>query len=101
MQKISKIDVEIATVLKRNLLLKSSKEPGGLENLKEDFIQKNPLGVVYKVHEDGVLRNNMLYLQDSVNTTSFQIRNALNILSRAKVSKLNTKGDIKYVSIFL
>lgn len=47
-QEISKMDVEISVVLKRVLILKPFPQLEGLEHLKDGYIQKDPLGVVYK-----------------------------------------------------
>ncbi|CAI9293679.1 unnamed protein product [Lactuca saligna] len=54
-QEISKMDVEITTVLKIVPILKPFPEPEGSENLRVGFIQKYAWGVVYKANENGVL----------------------------------------------
>lgn len=61
---VGKMDNDIATILRRNIAAKPRQQPKKLENVREGMIKKNPWGIVYKVHEDRMLKNKLLFLDE-------------------------------------
>lgn len=58
------MDVEVASYFQKNTSVGPSKQPNNLDHMQYSYIQKEPCGIVYKVHENRELKNNMMFLQD-------------------------------------
>lgn len=57
-----------------------------------DFIQKEPWGIVYKVHKNCEVKNYMMNLQDK---HCYKSNTLTRILIKAQICKMNLKDDIK------
>lgn len=61
---MAKINVEIASVLKRKPILTPSDQPQNIENIKGGLINKKHWSIVYKREEGEVIKNSMFFLKD-------------------------------------
>ncbi|CAI9287246.1 unnamed protein product [Lactuca saligna] len=90
---LAKMDVEIASILKRKLILKPFDQPQNIENIRGGLIDKEYWSIVYK-KEGEEIKNCMFFLRDK----HLYPTSALNsILSRAKANKTNCVVDLKCV----
>lgn len=88
---LCKMDVKVVEILKKNICV----QPKNIKQIKDGFIKKKPWGVVYKVHENRIMKNRMMYLQDK---HCYKSSTLTVILTKTKMYKLNTKDDINCVS---
>ena len=67
---ITNMDVEIAIVLSRKLILKSFLVPDDVEKFKSGFIEKDPGGISYKKKENDKVKHCMMHLREVNKTIS-------------------------------
>lgn len=58
------MDVEVASLLQKNTIVRPCNQPDNIEHMRDSSIQRKPWGVVYKTHENIVVKNCMEFLQD-------------------------------------
>lgn len=89
---IVKMDVEIASVLKKRPILKLEEQPKDVQKLKVGLIRKEHWSVVYNRKEREVVHKSMFFLRDKHlhSTATLKI-----ILSMAQACKANTYVDLK------
>lgn len=87
---VRNMDDEVSKSMKKNATSTISiDQHEGLEYIREGLIQKEPWGIVYKVLEEGIVRNKMLYLNDK-HCYNFDCLNS--VLSRSEMCKANAKN---------
>ncbi|CAI9266200.1 unnamed protein product [Lactuca saligna] len=88
------MDVEIASVSKKKLIMKPFEEPEDIQQFPEGLIENENWSIVYK-KEGGVLNNYTFFLRDKHLYSTCDVNQ---ILERAKANKTNIDSDIKFVS---
>lgn len=88
------MDVEIASVLKKRPIMKSSDQPNDIQYLKGGIIGREHWSIVYKMKEGAEIKNCVFVLRDKrlYSTSSLN-----SILVRAEANKSNSAIDIKCV----
>lgn len=95
---LHKMGIEVARSLGKNTSLKACDQPNHLEELRDGLIQKDPSGIVYKVHEYRKVLNKIMFLKD---IHCFKSNTLTRILTRAEMCKENSKYHLKCVSDML
>lgn len=65
-----------------------------LDEIQDGLIQKDPWGIVYKVHENHIVKNYMMFLQDKHCYKSITVTE---ILTKTDICKMNSNDDLKCV----
>lgn len=76
------MDVEVVANLKKNTSVKPCGQPDHLEEMRQWFIQKESWGIMYKVHEDHIVTNCMMFLQDK---NCYKSATLTGILTKAEI----------------
>ncbi|CAI9293582.1 unnamed protein product [Lactuca saligna] len=92
---VAKMDIEIASVLRRKPILKPLPPQANLEKFKSSFIEKDHWGVTYKMKENEIVLHCMMFLIDK---HLFSTSTLNQILAKDEVKKSNNEGDVKCVS---
>lgn len=92
------MDVKMAAILKKNTRAKPFNQVDHHEEMRDGFIQKQLWGVVYKVDENRIVKNYMMFLQDK---HCFRSTTLIGILTMAEILYVNKKIGIKCVSNML
>lgn len=95
---ISKMDVEVVVVLQINTSVMPCDQSDNLEQILNGFIQKEPEGIIYQVHQNKEVKNYMMFLQDK---NYYKSKILTDILTKAEICKMNSNSDIKCVSDML
>lgn len=86
--------LEMASVFQKNTSIVPSVQIHNVEELRDGSIQKEPWIVVYKVHENRVVKIYMLFLQDK---HCYKPVPLIGILTKAKICNIYSISDMKCV----
>lgn len=92
------MDVEVVVVLQINTSVMPCDQSDNLEQILNGFIQKEPEGIIYQVHQNKEVKNYMMFLQDK---NYYKSKILTDILTKAEICKMNSNSDIKCVSDML
>lgn len=86
------MDVGMVEILKKKICVSPCDQPSVNESMRDGQIQKEPWGVVYKAIVNKVMKNRMMYLQD---THCYKTSTLNGILMKVELCKMNAENEIK------